>query len=437
MGKSLNVFFHDKHVGTLAEMPDKRIAFQYSKDWLSNGFSISPLSLPLRDEVFVPPQKSLDIFHGLYGVFSDSLPDSWGELLLNRYLASKGIDVSTLSILDRLAYVGASGMGALEYRPAEKSDFDPNKNNLDFDALSMECSAILSSKDSDQLHLLYELAGPSGGARPKLLLNENGTDYIVKFPANTDPSISGKREYDYSICAKKCGINMTKTSLIPSKICKGYFKTERFDRQKGSKIHSLTMAGLLETDFRHPTCDYSTYMKAIDIITKGNKEDKEQMFKIMCFNVMTHNLDDHTKNFSFIYTEKKGWRLAPGYDLTYSTTYYGEQTTSVNGKGKNITDSDMISVGTNTGLPKTFCEKTIQDIKKETASLKGYLSLQNDAKKRHVSWQERVKEIEENGIKENYNDFKTKDEVSAKYTATQNATLNKKISKSDPNLSGT
>ena len=405
MKKSLEVYYHNDHVGTLAEMPDKRIAFQYSKEWVATGFSISPLSLPLRDEVFVPPQKTFDIFHGLYGVFSDSLPDSWGELLLNRYLASKGIDVGTISILDRLAYVGSSGMGALEYHPAEKSDFNPGKNDLDFDTLSIECSAIFSSKDSDQLQLLYELAGSSGGTRPKLLLNENGTDYIVKFPANTDPSISGKREYDYSLCAKKCGINMTETSLIPSRICKGYFKTERFDRQEGRKIHTLTMAGLLETDFRHPTCDYNTYMKAIDVITKGNKDDKAQMFKIMCFNVLTHNLDDHTKNFSFIYTEEKGWRLAPGYDLTYSTTYYGEQTTSVNGKGKNITDSDMISVGINAGLSKAFCEKSIQEIRKETASLEEYLNLQNNTKKEHVSWQERIKEIEENGIQKNYDDF--------------------------------
>ena len=106
--RKLDVYYHNKHVGTLAEMPDKRIAFQYSDDWVRDGFSISPRSLPLSNIVYVPPEKNRDIFHGLFGVFADSLPDSWGELLFDRYLSSVGIYRDQLTILDRLAYGNGS-----------------------------------------------------------------------------------------------------------------------------------------------------------------------------------------------------------------------------------------------------------------------------------------------------------------------------------------
>lgn len=149
--KTLDVYYKDRHVGTLAEMVDKRIAFQYDREWIQNGFSINPLSLPLSNEVFVPNERSRDRFGGLFGVFSDSLPDSWGELLLDRYLSSIGVDQKKISSLDRLAYIGTSGMGALEYIPAKNTDFDVNASSLSFDEIAKECSKLLSSGPSDQI----------------------------------------------------------------------------------------------------------------------------------------------------------------------------------------------------------------------------------------------------------------------------------------------
>lgn len=370
--KVLEVRCHGKLVGTLAEIPDKRIAFQYSSSWIKEGFSISPLSLPLRNDVFIPREQSREYFGGLFGVFADSLPDSWGQLLLDRYLASLGISRDDVSTLDRLAYIGRSGMGALEYYPAEESDFNVGADNLDFDLIAKECENLLSSKTSDQLDFLYKVGGSSGGTRPKIFLSEEGKDWIVKFPAKRDPAISGRREYDYSVCAKSCGINMTETGLIASSICDGYFKTERFDRKETEKIFCATFAALLETDFRAPSCDYSTFMKLVRVLTKDNDYDKRQMFRIMCFNVMTHNRDDHTKNFSFLYTNDNGWRLAPAYDLTYSETYWGEHTTSVNGKGKAITDDDLIKVGTEAELSERFCKEALNEINEKTKSLEKY-----------------------------------------------------------------
>ena len=393
--RTLEVFYHGRIVGTLAEMPDKRIAFQYSDSWLGDGFSISPFSLPLKRDVFIPPEKTRDCFGGLFGVFADSLPDSWGELLLDRYLASIGIHRGDISTLDRLAYVGHSGMGALEYHPAKKREFTVDTTGLDYDRIAGECEKVLSSKTSDQLDILYEMGGSSGGTRPKILLSENGREWIVKFPARKDPAISGKREYDYSLCAKKCGILMTDTQLVPSAVCEGYFKTERFDRREGKRVFSVTFAGLLEADFRAPSCDYSTYMKMIRALTRDNVHDTEQMFRTMCFNIFTHNRDDHTKNFSFIYSDDTGWRLAPAYDLTYSDTYWGEHTTSVCGKGKDITGDDLLKTGTDAGLSLKLCNECLEEIQKQTEELASDIRETKSRRGKRIPFSEKLAELKD------------------------------------------
>lgn len=391
--KKLEVYYHGKLVGTLAEMPDKRVAFQYASEWQKTGFSINPFSLPLRNDVFVPPEKNRDIFSGLFGIFADSLPDAWGNLLMRNFFSSIGLNLNNLSILDKLAYVGTSGAGALEYFPSKDSQFHIEGSDWDYDILAKECNKILSAIDSDKIDLLYKLAGSSGGTRPKILIKENQKEWIVKFPAEKDPQISGKREYDYSICAKKCGINMTETLLVPSQICDGYFKTERFDRKNGENIFTATFSGLLNVDYNAPTCDYITFMKLIQVLTKENHDDKKQMYKQMCFNVLTHNMDDHTKNFSFTFSENTGWRLAPAYDITYSTTYYGEHTTSVNGKGKNITENDLIFVGSSAGLSKEFMHDTLEEIKNQIKMLENYLYESKQTKRKKVPISDRMKEL--------------------------------------------
>lgn len=391
--KILEVYYHGKSVGKLAEMPDKRIAFQYDIGWVRQGFPISPFSLPLKEDVFIPPNSSREVFNGLFGVFADSLPDSWGELLLDRYLESLGIKREDISTLDRLAYVGSSGMGALEYIPSKEAELDITTAGLDFDKVAKECKKILSSKTSDQLDLLYKMAGSSGGTRPKILLSEEGKEYIIKFPAKKDPSISGKREYDYYITAGECGIVMSDSFLIPSAECEGYFKTERFDRKGNNKVFSITFAALLEADFRAPSCDYETYFRLVRVLTKDNRKDKEQLFKMMCFNILTHNLDDHTKNFSFTYTNESGWHLAPAYDLTYSDTYWGEHTTSVNGKGKDISKDDLINIGMNAGLPKPFCEKSYEEIYIKTRVLEKYLGGSTQKRRRRTDIKKQVEDL--------------------------------------------
>ena len=155
----------------------------------------------------------------------------------------------------------------------------------------------------------------------------------------------------------------------------------------------MTFAGLLEADFRAPSCDYSTFMKLIRMLTRDNNEDKEQLYRIMCFNVLTHNRDDHTKNFSFLYTEENGWRFAPAYDLTYSDTYWGEQTTSVNGKGKGISDKDLVKVGTDAGLKRSFCVDCLKEIRDKIGTLGKYIEGQKYHRTAKIPLERRIKEI--------------------------------------------
>jgi len=150
--KMLEVYYHGQLVGYLAETPNHLIAFQYSDTWIRNGFPISPLSLPLNNNVFIPPEKNRDRFSGMFGVFADSLPDSWGQLLLDRHLGDMGIDKGDIGALDRLAYIGKSGMGALEYYPAKETDFRVDAAGINYDQIAEECEKILSSKVNSSVY---------------------------------------------------------------------------------------------------------------------------------------------------------------------------------------------------------------------------------------------------------------------------------------------
>ena len=280
-----------------------------------------------------------------------------------------------LTVIDRLAIVGKSGMGALTYYPEQS--FSKENDNTDLDELAFQCQKILHTEYSDKLDELYRLGGTSGGARPKIMATINDEDWIIKFSAHVDGENAGKMEYDYSCCARKCGITMSETKLFPSEVCEGYFGIKRFDRISdisGTKrVHMLTAAALLELDFEQPSLDYHSLMKLTKIITRDNKDDVENMFRRMCFNVFAHNRDDHSKNFTYLYDESAdSWRLSPAYDLTYSNTYYGEHTTTVDGNGRNPGKKELLAVGTMAGMKKELCMDIITEIK---SSINGMLEM--------------------------------------------------------------
>ena len=354
---SLIVKFNDDVVGKLVLTKDKKVAFQYSDEWIRTGFSLNPFSLPLEKRVFIPNKTYFD---GLFGVFADSMPDAWGNLLLDRMLRKNNIKREDVTVIDRLAIVGKNGMGCLTYEPAQEFSGAFEKSTLD--ELNIECGKILKNQISDKVDDLFKLGGSSGGARPKVLMNENGKNWLIKFPASVDNDNIGLMEFEYFKCARACGITVPETKLFPSNINAGYFGIERFDIQNNKKVHVATVAGLLELDYRVPSLDYNELLKLTKILTNG--KDVYEMFRRMCFNVFAHNYDDHSKNFSFIYDpNKKYWQLSPAYDLTYSNTYFGEQTTTVNGKGRQIGDADLLKCGLNNNMDEIKCLTIIKEVK--------------------------------------------------------------------------
>lgn len=373
----LDVFYHDRLVGTMALYQKRLAAFAYSDEWLIHGFSISPFSLPLEKKVFFP---KIDPFEGLFGVFADSLPDGWGRLLVDRLMRKNGLDPYTIGSLERLAIVGTSGMGALTYRPVIMMEHIHDE--LTLDEIAKECEKILNTGSDENLDYLFAKGGTSGGARPKILTQVDGEDWIIKFPSSEDGKRVGKLEYDYALCAKECGLQMEDVRLFPSEETQGYFGTKRFDRiSKGEsgKLHMVSAAGILETSHRIPNLDYDILMKLTLKLTKS-MEECEKLYRLMCFNVFAHNRDDHSKNFSYIYREEEArWVLSPAYDLTYSNSLGGEHATTVNGNGVNPGLEDVLAVAGKIGLDINKSRKTAMEIRECVKDrLSDYLSNRSD-----------------------------------------------------------
>ncbi len=354
----IRVLYHNRIVGTVILTKEQLAAFAYDNAWLANGFSISPRSLPLREQVFIP---KMDPFDGLFGVFADSLPDGWGRLLVDRMLLKHKINPYTVTPLQRLTIVGASGMGALTYEPEQV--FAKSDTQQDLDKLAQECKLVLTTEYNDSIDELVHLGGSSGGARPKIFTQINGKEWIVKFASAEDGKDIGLEEYEYSLCAKECGISMPETRLLPSKYCSGYFATKRFDRTEQGRVHMLSVSAILETSHRIPNLDYDILMQMTAVLTK-NTEELKKLFKLMCFNVFAHNRDDHSKNFSYLYDEPNHrWLLSPAYDLTYSYSLGGEHATTVHGNGKNPGLEDVLAVAKGAGLDLKESKKIAVDIR--------------------------------------------------------------------------
>jgi serine/threonine-protein kinase HipA len=351
--KIITVSYHGQTVGRLVLTKDNLCAFEYDPAWMANRFSISPFKLPLEKKVFIAAK---DPFNGNFGVFSDSLPDGWGRLLIDRILIKKRINPAEVSILDRLAIVGKSGMGALEYHPETILSKAKITDNLD--ELALECERILNDDYEGNLEELVKAGGSSGGARPKVLIKYKKEDWIVKFRSSADPKNIGKQEYDTSIKARKAGLDMPQTELFEGK----YFGVKRFDRKPdGAKIHMLSASGLLDASHRYPTLDYVELLKATLLLTRDFRELKK-MFRLMCFNIFAHNRDDHAKNFSFLYDEGK-WKVSPAYDLVRSDGPGGEHTTTVAGEGKKPTEKDILKVAAETGITTAKAMQIIDEVK--------------------------------------------------------------------------
>jgi serine/threonine-protein kinase HipA len=324
---------------------DKRLVhFRYEDDFLNLGMNISPFKLRYSNEIQVAQPTP---FHGIFGVFDDSLPDGWGMLLLNRALAKKGLSLNDINILDQLAYIGDTGKGALIYRPCiikSKKFSDP----IDLDRLKTAMDKVYYGTSSEVIEELFSLGGSSGGARPKANIGYNPKTnqiihgktmlpvdfehWIIKFPGSEDPEDIANIEYAYHKMALKAKITMNHCKLLNSTKGIKVFATKRFDRVGNNRVHMHSMAGLTHDNFRLSHIDYG---HIIDVAYRLEKSAvaREKVFRLAAFNVYSHNRDDHSKNFSWLMDESGKWTLAPAYDLTYSSTSINEHSTRVNGEG--------------------------------------------------------------------------------------------------------
>lgn len=357
--KIITVKYHGQIVGRLALTSEHLVAFEYKSDWLRNGFSISPFKLPLEKKVFVAAREP---FSGNFGVFADSLPDGWGRLLIDRMLVKMRINPAEVSILDRLAILGKTGMGALEYIP--EYEVVNSKISSSLEELEQECEKILNERYDGDIEQLFAAGGSSGGARPKILTKIDEEDWLIKFRSSHDSKNIGETEYQYSQIAKQVGIEMPETRLFEGK----YFGVKRFDRlRNGEKIHMLSASALLDASHRFPALDYSDLMRATQMLTRDMRE-VEKMFRMMCFNVFMHNRDDHAKNFSFIYANGR-WKVSPAYDLVFSEGFSGEHATMIAGESKNPTKQHILSVAKSVGMDRKRSEQIISEIE-EGAKIK-------------------------------------------------------------------
>lgn len=340
--RQIEVVYGNRPIGRLALTKEGLCAFEYSAEWLGSGFSISPFELPLKSGVFIAKSRPFD---GGFGVFDDCLPDGWGLLVLDRYLQQNGINPRTLTLLDRLALVGSAGRGALEFRPdrslVSKQDY------VDFEKLALEAEQILGNEDysGKGIEEFQYRGGSPGGARPKIFTRYDGKEWFVKFRAKNDSERIGAEEYNYSLLAKKCGIEMPETRLFEGK----YFGVERFDRTPKGKLHVISMAGLVGADYRLPSIDYAHIFQACAMLTH-NVAELWKVYRLMVFNYLIGNKDDHAKNFAFIYRDGD-WHFSPAYDLLPSDGINGYKTTSINDRIE-PSKEDLFAVAVKAGLDK-------------------------------------------------------------------------------------
>ena len=355
-------------VGELV-LQNKSIYFKYFENFLDLNLNISPYKLKLDNSI---QTADIQIFDGLFGVFDDSLPDGWGKLLVYRKLLATGINFSEINPLLRLSIVGNNGSGALVYQPENEDKID-YKHILSLDEISTEVNNIITDKPTNYLDEIFELGGSSGGARPKVNLSYNeSTDelflgnnhansldnfepWIIKFPSSFDPKDIGNIEYAYYLMAKDAGIEMSNSKLFAGNRGNYYFGTKRFDRNGINRIHMHSAAGMLHDNFRLSTLDYGHLMDCAFNLEKSTLA-YEKVLRLAAFNVFSNNRDDHSKNVSFLMSQEGIWKLAPAYDITFSSSSHGLHSISVAGESKNPNAEHLKK------LAKTFAIKNINSI---------------------------------------------------------------------------
>ncbi len=401
-------------IGFVAWDPAKEVAaFEYDHNFLDMGVELAPMMMPLSNEVYSFPNLNKATYKGLPGMLADSLPDKFGNDVINQWLAETGRTPESFNAVERLMYVGKRGMGALEFQPAI-NDNTNEELSLNIEELVELSSTILTLKEAQQFELkpdntasnieglnkILAVGTSAGGARAKAIIawNEStnhvrsgqidagdGYSYwLLKFDGVSnnkdkelaDPKGYGRIEYAYHLMARDAGIEMTQCRLMEEH-GRAHFMTKRFDRtDDGQKLHMQSLCALGHHDFNSPgSTSYEQAFLMCNTLGLGMAA-KEQLFLRMVFNVLAYNRDDHTKQISFLMDKSGQWQLSPAYDVTYAFNPNGEFTNShqmvINRKRKNINDDDFLSLAKRQGLNTSAAKRLIENARAATAQWYSY-----------------------------------------------------------------
>ena len=391
-GKTIGAVSWDENSG--------RSNFQYDPVFAESGIEIAPLTMPLSNKIYTFPALPQNTFQGLPGLLTDSLPDDFGNALIDAWLAREGRSSKSFNPVERLCYTGDRGMGALEYIPA-RGPADKISKQIAIDALVELASEILTRRNliqesfatpnrEDALNEILQIGTSAGGARAKAVIAwnpetnevhsgqlkapEGFTYWLLKFDGVTgnkdkeleDPAGYGLIEYAYYEMAKAAGIQMMECRLLKENN-RNHFMTKRFDREdSGQKLHLQTFGAMEHYDFKKAGA-YS-YEQAFQTIRKLglSMNHIEEQFRRMTFNIIARNQDDHVKNIAFLMNKTGQWSLSPAYDMTYSYNPDGEWTglhqMSLNGKRDNFDAEDFSACAKTVSMKRGRAEVILEEV---------------------------------------------------------------------------
>lgn len=384
--------------------------FEYDPDFVRSGIEVAPLTMPLSKRIYSFPALPRETFHGLPGLLADSLPDDFGNALINVWLANQGRTPETFNPVERLCYTGIRGMGALEYLPAQGS-FTSKSESVDVKALVDLAGRILTKRNTlqgsfnpelreDSLQDILRVGTSAGGARAKAIIAWNqktnevrsgqvnagkGFSYwLLKFDGVSgnrdkeldDPAGYGLIEHAYYHMAKKAGIDMEESRLLKEN-GRSHFMTRRFDRtDSGQKIHMQSFCAMEHFDFKKAGAH--SYEQALRTIRRLGMPmvTIEEQFRRMAFNIIGRNQDDHVKNIAFLMDKAGNWSLSPAFDMTYSYNPQGDWTSrhqmSLNGKRDDFTIEDFKACAKNASMKRGRAEEIVRQVQEAVLQWKHF-----------------------------------------------------------------
>lgn len=400
--ESVKIILWGETVGYLAQTPNG-ISFEYDQAFKKQKLEISPLELPTATTTIYTSTKMGNTFKGLPGIFADSLPDTFGQKVIDNYFFNKhAITSKEVTPLMSLAYLSTRSIGALEYLPGFEDKEKTQSTELTLATLVDAAKKTINGKADIVIAEIMRVAASPGGIKAKAMIdynpqtsqmrsgfNEAKKDYIpcmIKFDGVTDgeeAGFYGKLEYVYNLVAQDSGITVPRSFLIegPSddEFPAYHFVVERFDRdeEKNKAFHVATYCGLTTSDFRvKNSSSYEGYLRVVKGLCAGDVTQVEQALKRCIFNLVMRNEDDHTKNFSFLMDRQGLWTLSPAYDLNYVRIPNGSgHQMSINNKNKNFTKEDLIGLGKGIDIK---ANKTLQIIEEVESSARKFLKFADE-----------------------------------------------------------